>query len=77
MNTYVKLKMSVEIALTAFSSLYSVSDCYLSLKLRCFTRISGPKKSRNNTREKISCVDIANQLLIRHSPLTPLGQVDE
>ena len=33
------------------------------------------------TREKISffftCVDIANQLLIRHSPLVPLGQVDE
>ena len=80
-NTYVKLQMSVEIALPAFSSLYSVSDYYLSLKLRCFTRISGPEKSRNNTREKISyfvtCVDIANQLLTRHSPLTPLGQVDE
>ena len=33
------------------------------------------------TREKISyfftCVDIANQLLIRHSPLASLGQVDE
>ena len=80
-NTYVKLQMSVEIALPAFSSLYSVSDYYLSLKLQCFTRISGPEKSRNNTREKISyfvtCVDIANQLLTRHSPLTPLGQVDE
>ena len=24
-----------------------------------------------------TCVDIANQLLIRHSPLAPLGQVDE
>ena len=24
-----------------------------------------------------SCVDIANQLLTRHSPLAPLGQVDE
>ena len=39
------------------------------------------KKSRNNTREKISyfstCVDIANQLLTRHSPLAPLGQVNE
>ena len=53
-NTYVKLQMSVEIALPAFSSLYSVSDYYLSLKLRCFTRISGPEKSPNNTREKIS-----------------------
>ena len=53
----------------------------LSHKLRCYTRISGPEKSRNNTREKISyfftCIDIANQLLIRHSPLAPLGQVDE
>ena len=41
----------------------------------------GPEKSRNNTREKLSyfftCVDIANQLLTRHSPLAPLGQVDE
>ena len=39
---------------------------YLSHKLRCYTRISGPEKSRNNTREKMSyfftCVDIANQL---------------
>ena len=54
---------------------------YLSHKLRCYTRISGPKKSRNNIREKISyfftCVDIAKQLLTRHSPLAPLGQVDE
>ena len=37
---------------------------YLSRKLRCYTDISGPEKSRNNTREKISyfftCVDIAN-----------------
>ena len=53
----------------------------LSHKLRCYTGIYGPKKSRNNTREKISysftCVDIANQLLTRHSPLTPLSQVDE
>ena len=43
--------------------------------------VPGPEKSRNNTREKISyfftCVDIANQLLTRHSPLAPLGQVDE
>ena len=53
----------------------------LSHKLRCYTRISGPGKSRNNTREKISyfftCVDIANQLLTCYSPLAPLGQVDE
>ena len=28
-NTYVKLQMSVEIALPEFSSLYSVSDYYL------------------------------------------------
>ena len=36
---------------------------------------------RNNTREEISyfltCVDIVNQLLTRHSPLTPLSKVDE
>ena len=54
---------------------------YLSHKVRCYTRISGPEKTRNNTSEKISylftCVDIANQLLTRHSPLAPLGQVDE
>ena len=54
---------------------------FLSHKLRCYAGISGPEKSRNNTREKISyfftCVDIANQLLTRHSPLAPLGQVDE
>ena len=52
---------------------------YLSHKLRCYTEISGPEKNRNNTREKISyfstCVD--NQLLTRHSPLAPPGQVDE
>ena len=43
-------------------------------------RPSGPSSQhRNNTREKISyfstCVD--NQLLTRHSPLAPPGQVDE
>ena len=42
--------------------------------------ISGPEKSRNDAREKISyffsCVDIANQLLTRHSPLAPLALVD-
>ena len=52
---------------------------YLSHKLRCYTEISGPEKNRNNTREKIlyfsTCVD--NQLLTRHSPLAPPGQVDE
>ena len=54
---------------------------FLSHKLRCYTGISGSEKSRNNTSEKISyfftSVDIANQLLTRHSPLAPLGQVDE
>ena len=53
----------------------------LSYKLRCYKRISNPVKSRNNTREKISyffhVFDIANQLLTRHSPFAPLGQVDE
>ena len=43
--------------------------------------ISGPEKSCNNISEKIryffTCVDIASQLLTRHSPLAPLGQVDE
>ena len=54
---------------------------FSSHKLRCYTGISGSEKSRNNTCEKISyfftSVDIANQLLTRHSPLAPLGQVDE
>ena len=53
----------------------------LSHKLLCYTGISGPEKSRNNTREKISYfftfVDIANQLMTRHSLLAHLGQVDE
>ena len=39
------------------------------------------RKSRNNTREKIryffTCIDIANQMLTRHSRFAPLGQVDE
>ena len=59
----------------------SQENLILSHKLRCYIGISGPRKSRNSTREKISyfftCVDIANQLLTRHSPLAPLGQVDE
>ena len=54
---------------------------FLSHKPRCYTRISGPEKSHNNSREKKSYffmyVDIANHLLTRHSPLAPLGQVDE
>ena len=53
---------------------------FSSHKLRCSTGISGSEKSRNNTCEKISyfftSVDIANQLLTRHSPLAPLGQVN-
>ena len=53
----------------------------LSYKLRCYKRISSPVKSRYNTREKIPyffhVFDIANQLLTRHSPFAPLGQVDE
>ena len=57
-----------------------VQYCFLSHKLRCYTGISGPEKSCNNISEKIryffKCVDIASQLLT-HSPLAPLGQVDE
>ena len=53
----------------------------LSYKLRCYKRISSPVKSRYNTGEKIPyffhVFDIANQLLTRHSPFAPLGQVDE
>ena len=49
--------------------------------LRFYTRISSPEKSHNNTRKKIryffACVDIANQLLTRHSPFAPLDRVDE
>ena len=50
-------------------------------KLQCYTGICSPEKSCNKTREKKSyfftCVVIANQLLTRHSPLAPLGQVNE
>ena len=50
---------------------------FLSHKLRCYRGISGPEKSRSNTREKISyfftCVDIAMQSAADKS----LGQVDE
>ena len=64
-----------------FVEIYIYLFIYLSHKVWCYTRISGPEKTRNNTSEKISylftCVDIANQLLTRHSPLAPLGQVDE
>ena len=58
-----------------------LNKSFLLHKLRCYTGISGSEKSRNNTREKISyfftSVDIANQLLTRHSPLAPLGEVDK
>ena len=54
---------SIFLGVTAEPILY----IYLSHKLRCYRGISGPEKSRNNTREKISsfftCVGIANQLL--------------
>ena len=77
----VKLLVGKSSSLTSIFTNFRHKYCTLSHKLRCYTRISGPKKSRNNPREKISysftCADIANQLLIRHSPLTPRGQVDE
>ena len=64
---------------TGKSTLYTISIYHINCGVN--TKISGPEKSCNNTREKMSyfltCVDIANQLLIRHSPLAPLGQVDE
>ena len=45
---------------------YDRQYIYFSHKLRCYTGISGPEKSRNNISEKISyfftCVDIPNQL---------------
>ena len=45
---------------------YDKQYIYFSHKLRCYTGISGPEKSRNNTRKKISyfftLVDIPNQL---------------
>ena len=49
----------------------------------CYTRISSPEESLNNTRKKKKCdifsraFDIANQLLTRYTPFAPLGQVDE
>ena len=54
-----------------FVEIYIYLFIYLSHKVWCYTRISGPEKTRNNTSEKISylftCVDIANQLLTRHT----------
>ena len=42
---------------------------------------SAPRKALNNTRRKIRyfsrVLDIPNQLMTRHSPFAPLGQVDE
>ena len=52
-------------------------EIFLSYKLRCYTRISSPEKSRSNTREKKYHIDIANQLLTRHLPLAPHSKVDE
>ena len=53
----------------------------LSPKLRCYTGIFGLRKAVTTHVKKdrifSTCVDIANQLLTRHSPLAPLGQVDE
>ena len=52
----------------------------LSPKLRCSTGIFGLRKAVTTHVKKdrffSTCVDIANQLLTRHSPLAPLGQVD-
>ena len=72
----VKMKPVTSVNFNWFTVYYHLSD-----KLQCYTGISGLEKSRNNTRENIryffTCVDIANQLLTHHSPLAPLGQVDE
>ena len=66
-----------------------ITSYVMSIQIKAFHHINcgvlqgfpAPRKSRNNTCEKISyfftSVDIANQLLTRHSPLAPLGQVDE
>ena len=66
---------------TGWVSIWWRAEYVTSHKLRCCTGISGPEKSRNNAREKITyfftCVDINSQLLTRHSPLAPLSQVDE
>ena len=64
----------VRIDVARYTGMTSFKKISLSHELRCYTGISSSKKSRNNTREKI---DIANQLLTRHSPLAPLGQVDK
>ena len=54
---------------------------HLSHKLRCYTGISDPEKAVTTHLKKyrifFTCVDIASQLLTRHSPLAPLVQVDE
>ena len=53
---------------------------YLLYKLRYYTWIPSPEKSRKSTQryDIFSHVfDTTNQLLTRHSPFAPLGQVDE
>ena len=59
--------------------LYLYLYIYIYIYIYICVRVFVCEKNRNNTREKISyfsaCVD--NQLLTRHSPLAPPGQVDE
>ena len=65
--------------------LYNISKarCLPSYEQGCYTNIYSPEKSRNITHEWKNTIffsrvfDIASQLLTRHSPFAPLGQVDE
>ena len=52
---------------------------YLSFKLRCYTRISSLKKSRNNTWKNtiIFYVCLISPISCCHLPFAPLGQVNE
>ena len=66
--------------LRIFNSCLKKRKYYASYHINCGVIQGFPalRKSRNNTREKISyfftCVDTANQLLTCHSLLAPLGQ---
>ena len=63
-------------------ALFDFKELILSHKLQCYSGISSPEKSCNNTHAKnivffFTYFDIANQLLTCHSPLAPLSQVDK
>ena len=60
-----------------------ITSYVMSIQIKAFHHINCgvlqgfPAPRKAVTISRITSVDIANQLLTRHSPLAPLGQVDE